>query len=100
MLSLYQLFKKYENLTLINKFIFMYINHYVNVRSYLKVSLIRGIAMGGGAALAIHGRFRVVTDNTLFAMPETALGSFPDVGSSYYLSRLPGFFGNLSLILH
>ncbi|KAJ0450563.1 putative 3-hydroxyisobutyryl-CoA hydrolase [Helianthus annuus] len=49
--------------------------------------------MGGGAAIAIHGRFRVVTDNTLFAMPETALGSFPDVGASYYLSRLPGFFG-------
>ncbi|KAJ0753260.1 putative 3-hydroxyisobutyryl-CoA hydrolase [Helianthus annuus] len=49
--------------------------------------------MGGGATIAIHGRFRVVTDNTLFAMPETALGSFPDVGASYYLSRLPGFFG-------
>ncbi|KAJ0488977.1 putative 3-hydroxyisobutyryl-CoA hydrolase [Helianthus annuus] len=49
--------------------------------------------MGGGAAIAIHGRFRVVTDNTFFAMPETALGSFPDVGASYYLSRLPGFFG-------
>ncbi|KAJ0579681.1 putative 3-hydroxyisobutyryl-CoA hydrolase [Helianthus annuus] len=43
--------------------------------------------------IAIHGRFRVVTDNTLFAMLETALGSFPDVGASYYLSRLPGFFG-------
>uniref|UniRef100_A0A251T0R7 3-hydroxyisobutyryl-CoA hydrolase n=1 Tax=Helianthus annuus TaxID=4232 RepID=A0A251T0R7_HELAN len=56
--------------------------------------------MGGGAAIAIHGRFRVVTDNTFFAMPETALGSFPDVGASYYLSRLPGFFGNLSSILN
>ncbi|KAM0020149.1 putative 3-hydroxyisobutyryl-CoA hydrolase [Helianthus debilis subsp. tardiflorus] len=42
--------------------------------------------MGGGAAIAIHGRFRVVTDNT------TALGSIPNVGASYYLSRLPGFF--------
>ncbi|KAM0027442.1 putative 3-hydroxyisobutyryl-CoA hydrolase [Helianthus debilis subsp. tardiflorus] len=49
--------------------------------------------MGGGAAIAIHGRFRVVTDNTLFAMPDTALRSFPDVGASYYLSRLPRFFG-------
>ncbi|MFS7942494.1 putative 3-hydroxyisobutyryl-CoA hydrolase [Helianthus anomalus] len=65
------------------------------VATYTKtqVSLIRGIAMGAGAAFAVHGRFRVVTDNTLFAMPETALGSFPDVGASYYLSRLPGFFG-------
>ncbi|KAM0015771.1 putative 3-hydroxyisobutyryl-CoA hydrolase [Helianthus debilis subsp. tardiflorus] len=69
------------------------IDYLVATYAKTQVSLIRGIAMGGGAALAIHGRFRVVTDNTLFAMPETALGSFPDVGSSYYLSRLPGFFG-------
>ncbi|KAM0072547.1 putative 3-hydroxyisobutyryl-CoA hydrolase [Helianthus debilis subsp. tardiflorus] len=58
-----------------------------------QVSLLRGIVMGGGAGASIHGRFRVVTDNTVFAMPETALGLFPDVGASYYLSRLPGFFG-------
>ena len=35
----------------------------------------------------------------LFAMPETALGLFPDIGASYFLSRLPGFFGNFSLLL-
>ncbi|KAK9050566.1 hypothetical protein SSX86_030463, partial [Deinandra increscens subsp. villosa] len=58
-----------------------------------QVSLLKGIVMGGGAGVSIHGRFRVVTDNTVFAMPETALGLFPDVGASYYLSRLPGFFG-------
>ncbi|KAJ0736853.1 putative 3-hydroxyisobutyryl-CoA hydrolase [Helianthus annuus] len=65
------------------------------IATYAKtqVSLIRGIVMGGGAAFAVHGRFRVVTDDTVFAMPETALGLFPDVGASYYLSRLPGFFG-------
>ncbi|KAI3681395.1 hypothetical protein L6452_36190 [Arctium lappa] len=58
-----------------------------------QVSLLRGIVMGGGAGASIHGRFRVATDNSVFAMPETALGLFPDVGASYYLSRLPGFFG-------
>ncbi|KAJ9565497.1 hypothetical protein OSB04_001463 [Centaurea solstitialis] len=65
----------------------------------LKVSLLRGIVMGGGAGVSVHGRFRVATDNSLFAMPETELGLFPDVGASYYLSRLPGFFGNFILIL-
>ncbi|MFS7896886.1 putative 3-hydroxyisobutyryl-CoA hydrolase [Helianthus anomalus] len=65
------------------------------IATYAKtqVSLIKGIVMGGGAAFAVHGRFRVVTDDTVFAMPKTALGLFPDVGASYYLSRLPGFFG-------
>jgi len=44
--------------------------------------------MGGGVALSIHGTFRAVTDDTLFAMPETGIGLFPDLGASYFLSRL------------
>ncbi|KAK8946115.1 3-hydroxyisobutyryl-CoA hydrolase 1 [Platanthera guangdongensis] len=58
-----------------------------------QVSLLNGIVMGGGAGVSIHGRFRVATETTIFAMPETALGLFPDIGASYFLSRLPGFFG-------
>ncbi|CAL4980208.1 unnamed protein product [Urochloa decumbens] len=58
-----------------------------------QVSLLTGIVMGGGAGVSLHGRFRVATDKTVFAMPETALGLFPDVGASYFLSRLPGFYG-------
>ncbi|KAE8684955.1 3-hydroxyisobutyryl-CoA hydrolase 1 [Hibiscus syriacus] len=58
-----------------------------------QVSILNGIVMGGGAGISVHGRFRVATENTTFAMPEVDLGLFPDVAASYFLSRLPGFFG-------
>ncbi|KAK3195303.1 hypothetical protein Dsin_026613 [Dipteronia sinensis] len=58
-----------------------------------QISILNGIVMGGGCGVSMHGRFRVATENSVFAMPETALSLFPDVGSSYFLSRLPGFFG-------
>jgi enoyl-CoA hydratase/carnithine racemase len=57
------------------------------------VSFIDGICMGGGMGLSIHGAFRLVTDNAVLAMPETSIGFFPDVGASYFLSRLPGSIG-------
>ncbi|KAL8192459.1 hypothetical protein R6Q57_027644 [Mikania cordata] len=69
------------------------LNYLIATYSKPQVSILGGIVMGGGAGVSIHGRFRVVTENTVFAMPETELGLFPDVGASYYLSRLPGFFG-------
>jgi enoyl-CoA hydratase/carnithine racemase len=57
------------------------------------VALIDGICMGGGVGISIHGSHRVVTENALFAMPETAIGFFCDVGGSYFLSRMPGAIG-------
>ncbi len=53
------------------------------------IALIDGVCFGGGMGLSIHGRYRVITDQAVFAMPEVAIGYFPDVGASHFLSRLP-----------
>lgn len=57
------------------------------------VALIDGVCMGGGLGLSVHGQFRVVTPHAVLAMPETAIGFFPDIGASYFLPRLPGAVG-------
>ncbi len=52
------------------------------------VSLINGVVMGGGVGISVHGDFRVAGDETLFAMPETGIGLFPDVGGGHFMPRL------------
>ena len=52
-----------------------------------------GVVMGGGSGIALPCRYRVATERTAFAMPETGIGLFPDVGGGWYLSRLPGRAG-------
>jgi len=57
------------------------------------ISLIDGIDMGGGVGLSVHGSHSVASEKFLFAMPETTIGLFPDVGGGYFLTRLQGALG-------
>jgi len=57
------------------------------------VALIDGICMGGGIGVSVHAPYRVATEHAAFAMPETAIGFFPDIGATFFLPRLPGYMG-------
>jgi enoyl-CoA hydratase len=57
------------------------------------IALIDGVTMGGGVGISMPARFRVATENTTYAMPETGIGLFPDVGGGWYLPRKPGQIG-------
>ena len=58
-----------------------------------QISLWDGIVMGGGVGITVHGKYRVATENTMLAMPETKIGYYPDVGSTFFLPRLKGGLG-------
>jgi enoyl-CoA hydratase len=57
------------------------------------VAIMDGITMGGGVGLSVHAPFRIATERTTFAMPETGIGLFPDVGGGWFLPRLSGQIG-------
>lgn len=68
-------------------------NHALFTYAKPTIAFMDGITMGGGVGLACPCDFRIATQNTKLAMPETGIGLFPDVGGGWYLSRLPGRVG-------
>ncbi|MGN6376788.1 MAG: enoyl-CoA hydratase/isomerase family protein [Sphingomonas sp.] len=69
------------------------LNHRLFTYAKPVVAVMDGITMGGGDGISLPARVRIATENTRFAMPETGIGLFPDVGGGWYLSRLPGRIG-------
>ena len=69
------------------------LDHMIATYNKPYVAFMDGITMGGGVGLSIHAPFRIATENTLFAMPETTIGFFPDVGASFFLPRMEGGLG-------
>jgi len=69
------------------------LNHLIFEYPKPVVAIMDGITMGGGVGISQPARFRVASENTRFAMPETGIGLFPDVGGGWFLSRLPGRLG-------
>jgi enoyl-CoA hydratase len=70
------------------------LNHLLFTYEKPVVAFMDGITMGGGVGISQPAKYRVATENTRFAMPETGIGLFPDVGGGWYLSRLDGRLGH------
>ncbi len=69
------------------------LNHLIHHFGKPYIAFMDGIVMGGGMGISQGGSLRIVTERTKMAMPETAIGLFPDVGGGYFLSRCPGHVG-------
>jgi enoyl-CoA hydratase len=68
-------------------------NHLLFTYAKPVVAVMDGVTMGGGVGVSMPATFRIATENTTYAMPETGIGLFPDVGGGWYLPRKPGQVG-------
>ncbi|MFQ2769175.1 enoyl-CoA hydratase/isomerase family protein [Aeromonas sp. XH] len=69
------------------------LDHHIHRYTKPLICVADGICMGGGIGLFAGAAFRIVTERSLFAMPEVTIGLYPDVGASWFLSRMPGRLG-------
>lgn len=69
------------------------LNYFIRQFSKPYIALMDGITMGGGVGIALHGSHPIAGEHFSFAMPETGIGFFPDVGASYLLAHCPGYLG-------
>jgi enoyl-CoA hydratase len=74
------------------------LNHLLFTYPKPTVAIMDGITMGGGVGISLPCDFRIATENTRLAMPETSIGLFPDVGGGWYLPRLPGRVGQFMVL--
>jgi enoyl-CoA hydratase len=74
------------------------LNHLLFTYPKPTIAIMDGVTMGGGVGISLPCTYRVATENTRFAMPETSIGLFPDVGGGWYLSRLPGRVGQFMVL--
>lgn len=69
------------------------LNYFIHQFSKPFIAFMDGITMGGGVGIGLHANCAIGTENFIFAMPETTIGFFPDIGASYLLARCPGYIG-------
>jgi len=74
------------------------LNHLLFTYPKPTMAIMDGITMGGGVGISLPCTYRIATENTRLAMPETSIGLFPDVGGGWYLSRLPGRVGQFMVL--
>ncbi len=74
------------------------LNHLLFTFPKPTIAVMDGITMGGGVGISLPCTYRIATENTRFAMPETGIGLFPDVGGGWYLSQLPGRVGQFMVL--